>query len=367
MNSSTLVKASFLPVLFAVLSCGRTYTETQPFREDITVTVFASGTLEARNSYTLTARADGYITHLLAEVNDRVQPNQVLALIDNRQNQVNAQRAETLYLFARSNTQPDAPELKSAQNATELAEKQMKQDSITARKYVILNDDEAVPVIEYEQKQLQYERSLKEYKNALQEYEAIKKQAEEQLVINRSQKEINQALSSYNQVRAVTGGKVYKKFKEAGDFVRKGEPIVHIGDAHQFYAQVNIDEKSIEQLEVGQEAIITLNVNTERTYRAVVVEIFPSFDESLQSFTARLAFTDSLHFKMIHTQLEANIVVDTVNDALLIPRTYVGYGNEVMLKGSKKPRPIETRLVGTQWVHVTSGLTEEDIIITQQQ
>jgi len=36
--------------------------ETTPIRKDVTETVFASGVLEANNTYSLTAQTDGYLS-----------------------------------------------------------------------------------------------------------------------------------------------------------------------------------------------------------------------------------------------------------------------------------------------------------------
>ncbi|MEM7509536.1 MAG: HlyD family efflux transporter periplasmic adaptor subunit [Bacteroidota bacterium] len=127
-----------------------------------------------------------------------------------------------------------------------------------------------------------------------------------------------------------------------------------------------IDEQSISKIEVGQEALIELNTEKGRTYRAKVDEILPTFDESSQSFTAKLAFSEPIAFTILNTQLQANIIIETVDDALLIPRRFLGYGDEVMLKGEQEPSVIETKIVSSKWVQVTSGLNETDVILTRK-
>ncbi|MEL6194780.1 MAG: HlyD family efflux transporter periplasmic adaptor subunit [Bacteroidota bacterium] len=352
--------------IMSLTSCGVAYEETQPIRKPITITVFASGTLEARNQYELTARADGYLDKLFFEEDQQVAQGQLLAVIDNRQNLLNAQRSESLYQIAKSNSDKNAPLLVQAKNTVNLSYEQMLQDSLIASKYQVLSEARAVAQVEYQDKHLKYKSSLKEYQNALQQYEWQKKTAEEQLVINESQKEVNQTLSSYNQLRAVNTGKVFRKLKEEGDFVHQGEAIAIMGDASRLFARVEIDEQSIGKIEVGQDALIELNTEKGRTYRAKVAEILPTFDESSQSFTAKLAFSEPVAFSILNTQLQANIIIETVDDALLIPRRFLGYGDEVMLKGEQEPSVIETKIVSSKWVQVTSGLDETDVILTRK-
>ena len=53
--------STFVIGIVFLQSCGKKSEETKPIRKDITKTVFASGILEAKNTYNLTAQADGYL------------------------------------------------------------------------------------------------------------------------------------------------------------------------------------------------------------------------------------------------------------------------------------------------------------------
>jgi multidrug efflux pump subunit AcrA (membrane-fusion protein) len=164
----------------------------------------------------------------------------------------------------------------------------------------------------------------------------------------------------------VKAGKVYRKYKEVGDFVRQGESIALIGDPKELYARVSIDEQSIDQVKVGQEALIELNINEKKQYQGKVSEILPAFDDTSQSFVAKITFSDTLDFGIINTQLQANIIVETLENALLIPRRFLGYGQEVLVKGEEEPTKVETKIVSSKWVHVVSRLDENTVIVAQK-
>jgi HlyD family secretion protein len=348
-----------------LISCGRQTQETRPIRKDVTEMVFASGTLEAEGTYRLTARADGYITELSFTENDLIQKGQPLAVIDNPQNLINARSGQALFDIARANASPDAPALRQASNALEQARQQMEFNATQVARYKQLLEANSISRADYEKTELQYQTSRTEYENARQHYTLTQQQAEQQVVINRTQKEINTTLSGYNQIRAVKAGRVLQKFKQAGDFVGQGEVIALIGEAGGMYASVNVDEGSIGKVKVGQPAVIGLNISDRKTYRGEVARILPTFDQATQSFVCHISFIDSLDFDIAGTQLQVNIVVDSTRNALLIPRNYLSYDNQVQVKGEDKPRKIDTRLVSSEWVQVLSGIDENTVLVTE--
>lgn len=288
-----------------------------------------------------------------------------MALIDNKQNVFNNKSANALYEISRSNLSPNAPSIVQAKNSSVVAKQKLDNDSVQAARYKRLFETNSVSRTDYENMLLQYQTSKANYANALANYNLVKQQAEQQVIINEAQKDVNKNLRGNNEISAVFDGKVYNKFKQKGDFVRKGDIIATIGDPNFVYAKVSIDESSISKVKLGQEAIIKLNPNKEKTYKGKVAEIFPSFNEATQSFTCKLFFTDSLDFKVINTQLQSNIIIGEIKNAVLIPRNFLQYGNFVNVKGKKQPVKVSARVVSSDWVVIENGITENDVIITE--
>lgn len=351
-------------IISVITSCMKQTEETKPIRKDITESVFASGTLEAEGTYSLTARTDGYIVALNFKENDIVKQGQILAEIDNKQNFIHAKSGEVLYEMAQSNNLPGSPQFRQAENEMQNAKQKMEYDQSLLNRYKNMLEAKSISEVEFKKVELQYNLSKTEYQNSLQNYSLVKQEATQQLVIKQAQKDINRIISAHNNISALKTGRVLKKFKQTGDYVRQGEAIAIIGSPEFIYAKVNIDESFINKIKVGQEAFIQLNVNKEKVYKGKVVEILPIFDEATQSFICKLEFVDDLDFKIVGTQLQTNIKVDILENALLIPRNYLGYDNEVHIKGESRPKRIKTKIVSTDWVQVLSGIDENTILIT---
>jgi multidrug efflux pump subunit AcrA (membrane-fusion protein) len=360
------------PVLFSLtlilsgvfFSCGKKTEETKPVRKDVTETVFASGILEANGTYNLTAQVDGYLRQINFNEGDLVKAGSLLAVIDNKENIFNTQSANALYEIAKSNTSPYAPALVGAQNSIKAAREKLVLDSIQLQRYARLVTDNSVAQIDYDKAALEYKTSKANYESAVANYSQLEQQAAQQLITSKAQKKITGSVEDHNQIRAIVGGKVYKKYKQVGDYVKKGDIIAQIGNTDIIYAKINIDESNIARVKVGQDAVVQLNTDKTKAYKARVGEIYPLFDEATQSFLCKLYFTDSLDFRIAGTQLESNIIVGFQRNALLIPRHFLGYGGNVSIKGKKEPVKVVTKFTSNDWVQVISGIDENTVLVT---
>lgn len=353
-----------LPCLL-LAACGKKTSETNPQRKDITETVFASGTLEPENKYNLTAQTEGYLLELKFDQGDLVTAGQVLAVIDNKTSAISASEADNLLGLAGINASADGPTLKQAEQNLNLMREKASQDSLQNSRYQKLLQSNSVSRLESENAQLAWETSRTNYMNALQNYRLLKQQTEQQLISQRMQRDVNSVASDNNEVKAVVGGKVYKRLKETGDYVRRGDIIAVIGDAEQLTAKLSIDESNISKIKLNQEVILQLNTDKSKNYTGNISEIYPAFDEATQSFFCKASFKEKPAFKIASTQLQANIIVGRKSQALVIPKIYLGYGNKVRVK-NKGEIAVETGFISGEWVEILNGLAESDIIITDQ-
>ncbi len=354
-----------LSTFVLMASCGRKSAETKPIRKDVTETVFASGVLEAKNTYTLKAQTDGYLSAINFEEGDIVKTGSILAIVDNKESGFNNESAKELYQIAKSNLKDDAPALLQAENAIRLNKQKLEQDSIQYQRYKKLFDSNSVSKLDFENSALQFKTSRTNYESSLENYKQLKQQAKQLVISNKAANEVNNIVLSKNQIKAIKSGKVYKKYKQIGDYVARGESIALIGEPENIYAKVNVDEGNIGKVKIGQEALVQLNINKDKTYRGKISEINPSFDESSQSFICKIYFSEALDFTIVNTQLQSNIIVETTKNALLIPRNYIDFGGNVQIKGKDGKTRIITKFVSSEWVQVLNGIDENTVLFTE--
>jgi multidrug efflux pump subunit AcrA (membrane-fusion protein) len=353
-----------ISILTLLISCGPSTEETTPIRKNVTEMVFASGVLEAANTYDITAQTEGFLMNVYFKEGDVLDAGTVLAEVANDENAFRYESDNQLYRISQRNLQPNSPAISQARNDMISAQIQYYSDSVQATRYENLYRSRAVSQVDLESYQLRYQSSRLALLSAQEKLRLTIQEAEQKLIADRASKKISRENLGNNKIRLLVPGKVYKKHKETGDYVRRGDVLATIGDAQIIYAKVNVDESTIARVAVGQQAVIQLNTNQSKVYKARVREIYPAFDEASQSFICKLEFLDSLDFRITGTQLQSNIVVKKEDHALLIPRNYLNYDGTVTLSASQTSVPVETRFIGSAWVHVTSGLDDKTKIIT---
>ncbi|MEO0404515.1 MAG: HlyD family efflux transporter periplasmic adaptor subunit [Bacteroidota bacterium] len=351
-----------LMILFS--SCGRKTEETQPIEKNITESVFATGSLKAKGAYQLKARTSGYITRLDFESGDIVKTDDIVAIIRNDETSINEESAQKLLFIAEQNARKDAPLLQQAANSIEINKAQMEQDLLTLQRYERLFQSNSVSQKDYENAELSYQKSKRNYQSAIDSYHSIKTDADQKVINQKASLEVNASRASNTQVLSLSDGRIYKLYKEVGDYVQQGETIAEIGNPLEMIAEINIDEKNISQVSEGQRVIIELNSHQGEQFEGKLSKVLPAFDEATQSFSCEVTIYDTLPIKITGTPLESNVIIAETDNALLIPKIYLNHGGYVQVKGEKEKRKVETKFVSNEWVQILSGIDIGTTLIT---
>lgn len=363
MKNITLVSFTKLLVCsLAFVACGGNKQEIQPVRKNITETVFASGSIEAIDKYNLSAQTEGYLMELYVQDGDSVSTGQLLARIDNSSTEAQAASTQQQLALAEQSASANGPALRELENNIAFAEKKVAQDKLVYERYSRLIVSDAASQMEYENSKLNYENSQANLKALQERYKNAKQQAEmNRLALQASAKtQSNAAL--FNEIKAFENGKVAKILKKKGDFIRKGDAIAMMANMNTLVAKLNLDENSIEKIQLGQSVHIRLNTSKDQLIEGNVLRIYPLFDEASQSYLVDVAFNSPLQFNVLGTRLEANIDVATKENVLLIPRSFITLSETVMVKGEKEPRKVKVGIRSTEFVEILEGLSETDVL-----
>ncbi|KGD66874.1 efflux RND transporter periplasmic adaptor subunit [Flavobacterium aquatile] len=364
MRKEYLIVVIVMYLFFA--ACSDKQNDAQVQRKDITEMVFASGMLEADNQYNLTAQTDGHLIQMNFEEGTLVTKGQVIAVIDNNQNIINAESAGQLHTIASNNTLSSAPALQEIKANIIAATAKVKLDEQQLERYKRLYASNSVSRTEYDNIQLSLTNSQSNLKALKEQYGNQQISANQQEIVQRYASKVSNVLENQNKITAINTGKVYVKKKQLGDYVRKGDVIAIIGNPSVIYAKLNVDETIMSKLKKGQTVMIKLNTNKTKVYKASITQILPAFDETSRSFIVKAYFDKKLDLNITGTQLEANIMIGTKKNALVIPLAYLNYGNKVMLKEDSKMITVKTGIVSNEWVEIISGLEVGQTIIKEE-
>lgn len=361
------IKAGLCTIFF-VAACKPKYDETSPKIGPVTEAVFASGVIEPKDAYTVTSLSDGFIVKSYVVENDLVSDNQLLFRLDNRQQNTQVKIAETNVAFAKINTEGGSPALLQMKAQVDAAKAKLQTDSVNKQRYERLYTTNSVSKQDVDNMRLNYQSSLSAYKAAIANYDATRNKVNQDLANNESLLQNAEAGNQYYELKAIGPSKVYQIFKKQGDLVRKGDQVAQLGNPDSIVINLDVDESSIARVQLGQQVLVELNTEKNKTYEARVTKIYPHFNESSQSYKVEARFLKEMPGLIAGTQLQANIVTNKKESTMLIPHVYVIDGNKVPVKKGNKidTATITTGIISDEWVEVLSGLAATDKIVKRR-
>ncbi len=354
-----------LMLLAISMSCKPKFEEASPRTGPVTEAIFASGKIEPKDAYILTAMFDGYILKSFVTENDIVKDGQELFRLDNRQQNTQVNIAKTNAEFARINASASSPALLQLKAQINAAKVKMETDSITLARYQRLSATNSVSKQDLDVASLNYRSSVSNYQAALENYKVSANKVSQDLSNSQSQLQNAQAGNQYYNLQAIGPGKVYQIFKKQGDLVRKGDQVAQLGNPDSIVINLDIDEGSISKIMIGQQVLVELNTEKNKTYEARVSKIYPHFNESSQSYKVEARFVTENPGLISGTQLQANIITSKKENALLIPHKFVINGNKVLVQKDQKMDTVKitTGITSDDWIEVLTGLNASDKIV----
>jgi multidrug efflux pump subunit AcrA (membrane-fusion protein) len=182
----------------------------------------------------------------------------------------------------------------------------------------------------------------------------------------RAQYEIQKENDKYYAITSVGNGVVMNVNKKTGDFIKKGDAIAVMGTG-SVIIKLDIAEDDIRRVKVGQKTLISLNSEKEKTYPAMITKIYPSFNSTEQSFVAEAGFDTIPRDLLNGTQLQANIIIGTKENALVIPSYCLMNDSFVLVKGSPGKRRVSVGIRTLEWAEITAGLQPGEVITAPKQ
>ena len=181
------------------------------------------------------------------------------------------------------------------------------------------------------------------------------------------------ALLAKTTIRAEVAGTVLTRNAEPGDLVQPGRVLFEIARAGATEVLVPLDEKNLEVLAIGQQAMCIADAYPTRPFPAKVTFIAPSVDPQRGSVDIRLTVTPVPAFLRQDMTVSVNVETGRRERAVVVPNDALGAmdGNRaalwVVADGRATRRQVQLGLRGLTQTEVTSGLQAGDWILADAQ
>ena len=354
-------KLLYLPIIAICLlsSCKNRQEKTQPAFENITESVYASGIVKSYHQYQVFSKANGIIKQVLVTEGDLVKKGDPIIIIANETAALNIENAKLASDFAANNAAGD--KLNEYKINIELAKSKMQNDALLLERQRNLFAENIGTRNELEQRELGLKNSTTAYNAAQFRLNDLQKQLQFNLQQSKKNVAISSSISNDFTLRSETDGKVYSLLKKQGEMINTQNPVAIIGAANDFTVELQVDEYDIAQMKIGQQVLLNMDSYKGQVFEATVSKINPLMNERSRSFTIDADFVKKPAVLYPNLTIEANIVLQTKQKALTIPRAYLIDDNFVLTEKNKKIK-VTTGLKDYQKVEILSGLTATDII-----
>jgi RND family efflux transporter MFP subunit len=303
------------------------------------------GSLRAKLRVEVTPKFSGRVVEIRVDRGDTVRAGQVIARLEDDELQEQVRRAEASLRVARASMLQRSAELKSVE--------------MEHNRYRSLEEEGVVSSEQREQAQTRVEVSRAQVNLA----EAQVGQAEAELA------ELQIRLGQ-TDVLAPHTGVVGQRFVDPGALVTTNTPILLILDISSMEMVVNVPERDVNKLQVGNKARVLVDAVPGEELSGRVVRISPLLDPQTRTAPVEIEVPNpSRNLKAeMFARVELNLM--TEKEALLIPRdalVYRGNRSGVFVVESDVVRfqTIETGITEADRIEVRTGLTEGATVVTR--
>ena len=347
-------------LLIALISCNKNVEKTHPSIENISESVYASGSLKSKNQYQVFSNVNGIIQNVFVSEGDTVKEGTPLLTISNETSKLNTENAKLAADFSDYNA--NSAKLNELKVNIDLAKSKMQNDSLLLNRQKILWSQEVGSKIDLEQRELAFENSKTLYEASLLRYIDLKKQ----ISFTSQQSKTNLQISRKNEndftIKSEISGKVYILYKEKGEMINTQTPLAVLGDADDFVLELQVDEYDIVKIKKGQTILVTLDSYKGQVFEASVTKVNPIMNERSKTFTVEAEFVKQPPTLYPNLTLEANIIIQIKKNVLTLPRKFI-IDDEYVIKENGDKVKIQTGLKDYKIVEIISGISEKDELV----
>ncbi|NAS11914.1 HlyD family efflux transporter periplasmic adaptor subunit [Flavobacteriaceae bacterium R33] len=356
MSSFKRIAGPIVLILFVLTAtcCNSEEEKIFPVERSITESVYSSVTVQPDSLYQAHAAVAGILEQNLLEEGDSVAKGTPILQIINSAPELNSRNARLNLELAMENFSGNNAVLTSLRDEILAAELQFKNDSINYFRQKNLWEQQIGSKLEYDNRKLAFELSASRLSVLKSSYERTRHELETK--VRQAENNYQTSLISTEDftVSSKINGTVYALYKNPGELVSTLEPVAAVGSSDKFVIEMLVDEVDIVKLQLGDQALITLDAYENTVFEAVVSKIYPRKDERSQTFKVEAVFKKPPEVLYPGLAGEGNIVVARKEKALIIPKAYLTANGQVRTEEGLKD--IRTGLQSLDSIEIVSGI-----------
>lgn len=358
------LRIAALLLLLLPLSACKQHPSTRPQRKNIVETVYASGTINPENEYTIYSLVSGTIVRKLVQDGDSVSKGQVIYIVRNEAQSARYDAAKQAFETAQLNSSETSPIIADLRLTMLNTESKFRTDSLQYNRSKRLLDSGAITQSQFDDMSTLYTLSLNAKRSAEQRYRSTVRDLAVAAANAKSQLAAAESDLENFSIKSDADGAVFQTMKELGEAVRVSEPVAILGERNKRTIRLAVDQQDVDRVEVGAQVLLKSDITGASIYEGKVVKVYPVMNVADQTFRVDAEFTGTIPTSFVHSSVEANIVIQKKPNALVIPRSLLLPGDSVLVvsDGKNKTVKVTTGILTLDDAEILSGLDEKSVL-----
>ena len=350
----------FCAITLAAASCGKKPESISVQTESITRAVYASGFVKSAGQYQVFSNTGGIISRWFVKEGDTIREGQPLLELANEAPRLNAELAR---INAESSSrEANAARLDEMRNQVALARLRLSNDSLMLARQQRLWNNQIGTRADLDMRQLAYDQSLKNLDAAKARLLDLQRQTAFAEARGNAGLALSRSAEGDLIIKSKVNGRLFSILREPGEFIGTQTPLAVAGDTKAWMLELQIDEYDVVKVRPGMDVSVRLDSYKDSVFTAKLNRIYPIMNERSRTFTAEAFFDRAPPQLYPNLNVEANIVLETRNKVLTIPREYLSEQGEVVMEDGSRVK-VQTGLMDYRKVEIVSGLKEGDKLI----
>lgn len=288
-------------------------------RGEISALYNSTATLEAEQESNVVTKVRGIVNEIYVEEGDFVKAGQTLAKLEDKQLEIEAKRAHSVY----------EKSLNDFKRSQELFEKKL----ISAENF---------------------DNVKFEYQNQKAAYELTKLNLDN------------------TTIKSPIDGVVSSRFIKKGNLINANDQLFHITNVSRLLAILHVPEHETVKIKSDQTTLLKIDALKEHVINGRVERISPVVNPETGTFKVTIAVTDKSGMLKPGMFTRVQIVYDTKENAILVPKSAILEKNQgesvfVIKDSVAYKKKIKTGYSNGDNIEITEGLSEGEIVVTAGQ
>lgn len=361
-----IVNYTLLMVLFLALSCSKNNQGIKPTLGTVTESVYASGVIKAVDQYTVYATVNGILQKIEVTAGQSISKGQLLFSIESQKAELNTESARLAYQLSQGNSLYIRDKIAEMELKVQSAKDKLALDESIYNRNKKVRAFKAISEVDFERFDLAYKSAKLNYEATRKQLAQLKAQLKNDQERNRINVKYSQNTQADFSIKSVLSGQLFDVLVDEGTLITTQTPLAIIGKANSFILELEVDENDMVRVIIGQKAIVTMDSYKGEVYEAIVDKIYPIMDERSRTFKIEAYFVKTPEKLYPNLTAEANIIIQTKENTITIPRSYLVDDEYVIVKNNEK-RKVKIGLSDYQKVEILGGLKKEETIYIPKQ